>query len=166
MAKPELKQFGDLTREDFERHPVWIGCHTADYDESWYDDTDEETFRPWTGDVPADASQGMLLVQATFELRDGSRHPGFITPASNPGDLGTEQPQIFAGDRRFGFWGGMFGVPVEQRQALYAALGKTPDAVFPLRFTVHPKLATGDVSGLVHGFYRYAFGDQSPTIEV
>ena len=67
MAKPELKQFGDLTRKDFERCPVWIGCHTADYDEPWYDDTDEETFRPWTGALPADASQGMLLVRATFE---------------------------------------------------------------------------------------------------
>lgn len=49
MEKPELKQFGDLTHEDFDRHPVWIGCHVADYDELWYEDTDEETFRPWTG---------------------------------------------------------------------------------------------------------------------
>jgi hypothetical protein len=108
----------------------------------------------------------MLLVRATLELRDGSQHPGFMMPAPNPGDLGTQQPQIFAGDQRFGFWGGMFGVPIEERQALYAALGKTPDAVFPLRFSVDPSLATGDVSGQVCGFYRHAFGDQGARIEV
>jgi hypothetical protein len=31
MATPDLKQFGELEAEDFEHHPVWIGCHTADY---------------------------------------------------------------------------------------------------------------------------------------
>src|SRR6266481_7973753 len=129
MAKPELKQFGNLTSEDFERCAVWIGCHTFDYDEPWYDDTDEETFRPWDSDLPVDASQGMLLVRATIELRDGSRHSGFTTPALNRGDLGTQQPQIFAGDSRFGFWGGVIGVPVEERQALYAALERKADAI-------------------------------------
>ncbi|SPE34411.1 conserved hypothetical protein [Candidatus Sulfopaludibacter sp. SbA6] len=166
MPGPELKQFGDLTREDFERHPVWIGCHTADYDEPWYEDTDEETFRPWTGDLPATPSEGMLLVRATFELRDGSPHPGFITPAHDPGDLGTQQPQLFAGDRRFAFWGGMPGVPAEARQALYAALGRAPHDVFPLRFSVDPRVATGEVSGRVDGFYRYGFGGRSAEIEV
>jgi hypothetical protein len=165
MAKPELKQYGDLTREDFERCPVWIGCHNADYDEPWYDDTNEETFRPWTDDLPADASKGMLLVRATIELRDGSRHPGFVTPSQNPGeDLGTQQPQIFASDRRFGFWGGILGVRVEERQALYAALGKAADAVFPLRFAVDQSLATGNVSGEVNGFYR-RLRDRSVQIE-
>jgi hypothetical protein len=155
MTTPELKQFGDLTPEDFERHPVWIGCHTADYGEPWYENTDEETFRPWTGELPVDASEGMLLVKATLELRDGSRHTGFVTPAHDEGDLGTQQPQIFAGNRRFSFWGGMFGVPEEGRQALYAALGKSPDEVFPLRFSVVPSLASGVTSGQVDGFYRY-----------
>jgi hypothetical protein len=81
MTKPELKQFGDLTAADFERHPVWIGCHTADYEEPWYEQTDEETFRPRTGDLPADPSEGMLLVRATIQLRDGTTLPGFVTPA-------------------------------------------------------------------------------------
>jgi hypothetical protein len=89
---------------------VWVGCHTADYDEPWYEDTDEETFRPWTGKLPADAPEGMLLVKATFELVDASRHPGFITPAPNPDDIGTQQPYIFVGDQCFGFWGGIVGV--------------------------------------------------------
>jgi hypothetical protein len=50
-VKPELRQFGSLTAEDFERIPVWLACHVADYDEPWYDETDEETFRPWSGDL-------------------------------------------------------------------------------------------------------------------
>jgi hypothetical protein len=156
MTTPELKQFGDLTPQDFERHPVWIGCHTADYDEPWYENTDEQTFRPWTGELPADASKGMLLVKATLELRDGSRHAGFVTPASNEGDLATQQPQIFAANQRFNFWGGIFGIPEDGRKALYAALGKSRDEVFPLRFSADPSLATRVTTGQVDGFYRIA----------
>jgi hypothetical protein len=166
MDKPELEQFGDLAAEDFDEHPVWVGCHTADYDEPWYEDTDEETFRPWTGNLPADASEGMLLVKATLELRDGSKHPGFVTPAPNPGDLGTQQPQIFAGGRRFGFWGGVFGVPIEERRSLYAALGRKPEEIFPLRFSADPTLATGETSGEVTGFYRFAIGERTAQIEL
>jgi hypothetical protein len=48
---PILKQFAALTIEDFAQCPVWIACHVADYDEPWYDDTDEETFRPYGGET-------------------------------------------------------------------------------------------------------------------
>jgi hypothetical protein len=116
MRTPELKQFADLVSADFDRHPVWIGCHTTDHDEPWYDDTDEETFRPWTGPLPIDPSEGMLLVRATIELSDGTQFPGFVTPALDEGDLGT-QPQMFVGGRRFGFWGGIVGVPLRERRA-------------------------------------------------
>jgi len=168
MATPELKQFGELEAEDFDRHPVWVGCHTADYGKPWYEDTDEETFRPHTGKLPADPSGGMFLVRTAIELRDGSRYPGFVTPAAagwdkRPGGgpmlkhdhiLGTQQPQIFVGDRAFGFWGGMAGIPGRTQQELYAALGKAPDAVFPLRFTAETGLAMGIAEGEVDGFYR------------
>ena len=154
MTTPELKQFGELIPGDFERHPVWIGCHTADYGEPWYEETDEETFRPWAGALPAAPTEGMLLVRTVIELRDGSRYPGFVTPAIDEGDLGTQQPQVFVGDRRFGFWGGMFGVPIEERRTFYDALRRTSDAVFPLKFTVEPGLATGVTAGQVQGFYQ------------
>jgi hypothetical protein len=48
----------------------------------------------------------------------------------------------------------MFGVAAEERQALYAALGRGPDVVFPLRFTVDPSLSSGATAGRVDGFYR------------
>jgi hypothetical protein len=117
MARPELREFGELEPEDFERHPVWMHCHTADYNEPWYADTGEEKFRPWTGDLPAAAPYVTLLVRAEFTLRDGSRYPGFMTSYVEGWDtspkgrrvskprpmLGRQQPQIFVGMRRFSF---------------------------------------------------------------
>ncbi len=74
-----------------------------------------------------------------------------MTPGSG---LGTQQPQIFVDDRVFGFWGGMVGMAERAQQELYAALGKDPDAIFPLRFVANPGLASGIVEGQVDGFYR------------
>jgi hypothetical protein len=168
MATPELKQFGDLEAEDFERHPVWVGCHTADYGKSWYEATDEETFRPYTGNLPADPAEGTLLVRAVFELRDGTRYPGFVTPAAEAWDkglagrprfehdhiLGTQQPQIFVGDHQFGFWGGIVGIPSQIQQELYETVGKDPEAIFPVRFNTDAGFTTGMGNGQVEGFYR------------
>jgi hypothetical protein len=151
---PELKQFGDFSPADFDRHPVWISCHVADYRQPWHDETDEETFRPWTGALPVSQLGGMFLVRATLELQDGSHHAGFITPAFQEADLGVLQPHIFVGERIFRFWGGMFGVAAEERMAFYAALGKNSDAIFPLRFEADPGLAIGAVAGQVKGFCR------------
>jgi len=53
-VRTHLKQAGDLVAANFEAHPVWVSCHVVDYDEPWYDDTDEETFRPWLGALPLD----------------------------------------------------------------------------------------------------------------
>jgi hypothetical protein len=96
----------------------------------------------------------MLLVQAIFELNDRSKREGFLTPAFKEGDLGTLQPHLFVGGRSFGFWGGMFGVQADRRAAFYKALGKDPEAVFPMHFSASPGLATGVVAGRLDGFYR------------
>jgi hypothetical protein len=154
MARPELKQLKALSLTDFDRHPVWIGCHGVDDGEPWYDETDEATFRPWTGALPADRGEGMLLVRAVLELADGTRLIGFVTPAFKDADVGTQQPHIFAGQRLFRFWGGMPGVAADERQALYAALKRSPDAIFPLRFNADANFATGVVTGRIDGFYR------------
>jgi hypothetical protein len=153
MDKPLLKQFSALAPADFDQHPVWINCHGQDFDEPWYEETDEETFRPWNGDAPADPSEGMLLARAVIELADGSRFSGFVTPAAEA-DLGTQQPQIFCAGRRFGFWGGLFGVRPEERQEFYATIGRSPDQFFPRRFSVDPAIATGETTGEILCFYR------------
>ena len=131
-ATPELKQFGDLTPDDFDRHPVWIACHGEDEGEPWYE-TQTRNLPAWTGPLPVDPSEGMLLVRAKLQLQDGSVYGGIVTPAFKEGDLGAIQPQMFVGDASFGFWGGMFGVRSEQKAAFYAAIGKAPNVIFPIR---------------------------------
>jgi len=152
-VKPELRQFGSLTAEDLERVPVWLACHIADYDEAWYDETDEETFRPYSGSLPMSPGDEMYLVKATATLAGGSTLPGCLTPATG-NDLGLAQPQVFIGGRMFAFWGGGAGIPQQERDEFYAALGKDPGAVFPLEFTVAAALVQGGVSLQVDGFYR------------
>jgi hypothetical protein len=55
----------------------------------------------------------------------------------------------------------MFGVRADRRSAFYKALGKGPQAIFPIQFSA-PELATGVVAGRVDGFYR---GTQNIEIE-
>src|SRR4029453_10996720 len=90
-STPELRQFGTLTPNDFIRSPVWVQCHIIDHDEPWHNQTDEETFRPWAGAVPVDPQEAMFLVRATFELADGTKLSGFVTPAQVQ-ELGMMQP--------------------------------------------------------------------------
>jgi len=168
MTAPEFRQFGELAPEDFNRHPVWILCHTADYEMPWYKDVDEETFRPWTEELPAIVLRETLLVRAEFELSDGSRFPGFLTPLVEGHDtlpdgrrvgesrhpLGRLQPHIFVGDRRFGFWGGIVGISIQEQREFYAILGKKSEQVFPLQFHARTEFANGALSRVVEGFYR------------
>jgi hypothetical protein len=153
--RPVLKQFGELAPADFEALPVWASCHSFDYDEPWYADTDEETFRPWTGPLPADPADGMFLVRATFRTAGGHEFAGFVTPTvpeASP-NLGLLQPHLAAAGRFFRFWGGLAGVSAEERAAFHALLGTAPE-VFPIRFSCSAALASGICAGSIAGFYR------------
>lgn len=164
MTKPLLKQFGDLRPADFEAHPVWIHCHVIDYDEPWYDETDEETFRPRVGSLPADPHETILLVSASFQLRDGTRLKGFVTPVSEddalgtPDDLGSLQPAVFlpVSGRIRQFWGGVREESEAERSQFYAALGKSLDNVFPIRFMAESGLTAGVAAGTIPGFCSLA----------
>lgn len=162
--KPELRPFESLTAADFERIPVWLACHVADYDEPWYDETDEETFRPWTGKLPVKHEDGMVLVKATATLADGSSFPAFLTPAAD-NDLGHAQPHVFVRGKCFSFWGGMMGVSRKGRDEFYAAVGMAAEAVFPIRFTVASELAEGATNVEVGGFYRRRLDLETTVVE-
>lgn len=156
--RPELVQVATLSPDHFRRHPVWIGCHTVDYDAEWYDETDEETFRPWVGTLPADPAEGTLLVRATLALADGTEMPGFLTPGFPEESLdplmalGTIQPRLFLpSGLPLGFWEGMCPRP-ELRDSLYSELGRSVSQVFPIHFMASAQLATGVVSGRIDGF--------------
>jgi hypothetical protein len=153
--KLQLRQFGDLTSADFASHPVWIACHIVDCDEPWYDDTDEETFRPWTGALPVGPEEGMLLVRAQMTLADGRSFEGFITPQHDGEwlNLGTIQPQLFLpSGSRADFWDGMFKRADDRRTSVYSELGSDPSSVFPIHFRADNGLVTGQVSGEIPGF--------------
>lgn len=154
---PCLKQFADLRRSDFERFPVWVAVHTMDYDEPWYDDTNEETFRPWTGTIPVDPAEGIFLVRATLTLADGSKHPGFLSPAELTGserDLETVQPQVFPVDGQpIGFWLGAFGFGESEREEYYRRLGRGAAEVFPATFAADEGFTSPTIAGVLAGFY-------------
>jgi len=158
--KPELRQFGTLTQTDFDRFPIWVGVHTLDYDESWYEESNEETFRPWTGEVPVDPNFGMLLVRSQITLADKTKFVGFITPVAGRGkvsgsDLGTVQPHLFGpSGSLISFWGGMFGFPDESKKATYEILMRTPKQVFPIRFSADRGLTKGRQDGKLRGFCK------------
>lgn len=160
MTTPLLVQYLDLTAEHFTRHPVWISAHVADTDAPWYDDTDEETFRPWLGALPVGPDDGLFLVRATFTLADGTALPGFLTPQEAPQPAGLEgllQAEVFLpGGRREQFWDGLVPLPAERRAALaaqlFADLGKLAGAVFPVRVEAAPGLTRGRAAAVFNEF--------------
>ena len=167
-ASPKLllRQFGDLRPNDFEDHPVWVNCHVVDYDEPWYDDTDEETFRPWDKGLPADPAETMFLVKASLTLADGTEMSGFITPqdpedSGGRADLGLIQPQVFLPNGKpFGFWFGILTPSQVEISAFYTTLGKSQQEVFPIIFKAKEGLATGITSGSIPGFCSSGDNDE------
>lgn len=125
-----------------------------DYGAPWYDDTDEETFRPWTDAIPVDPANGMFLVRAAVTFADESEAEGFLTPAFEAGDMGTMQPHVFVSERSFGFWGGMFGVRSEVQSEFLDLTAKSADQIFPMRFRGQPWLSKGVIDAEVSGWLQ------------
>lgn len=137
MSPPTLKQFEELTEADFQQHPVWIGVHGVDDEEAWYDESDEETFRPCSGPFPLDESAALYLVAATATFADGSDLPGFffLTPGEPElADIGYSQPNVLAGGKAWSFYAGMFGFRDSYADEFAEATGKQPSSTFPILF--------------------------------
>lgn len=186
MLTPELKLIADLRSSDFQRHPVWVGVHNMDYGKPWYDASDERTYRPNMEPLPLPAERGMVLVQAVFTLRDGSKHTGFVQAArpdwdvplrkgmatarslsggDSRGLLGIQRPHIFVGQEVFYFWGGVAGIAPATRERFYVAIGRPAETIFPITFAAEPGLAIGLTEGQVHGFYKALLGEP-PILEL
>ena len=159
----------------------------------WYDACDEDTLRPWTEPLPASPQKGMLFVAATIVLRDESMFRGYVRVVGEGWDvpppprkmlgggtvqhrplsarlggsplavLGLQQPKIFVNQQCFSFWGRL---AADRREAFYAAIGKPPEDIFPLRLSVHSKFATGILTGRVDGFYRGGGRGRPPQVEL
>jgi hypothetical protein len=155
--KPELRQYGALLKADFERSPVWVQCHIIDYNELWFEDTDEETFRPWTANLPIDPALAIFLIRSSFALGDGTKLEGFVTPSLSESDLGTIQPILFLPDgHQMSFWRGMLKPNDIEITDFYQTLKKSASGVFPIRFSVSPGLCKGFDGGTIEGFYFLA----------
>jgi len=149
--RPNLKQFVHLKSGDLVTHPVWASCHSVDDDEPWYEETDEETCRPWPSEIPVAADE-MYLVAGEFAMADGSCHQGFATPALEPNEMGLIQPQIFSpSGKRHAFSLGMFPRQ-EEINGFYTDFAKRPSPVFPVTFSALPGLTTAFCSGVIQGF--------------
>ena len=126
-----------------------------------YDDTDEETFRPWLGDFPVGAEE-TFLVSARLIFADGAKFHGFVTPADSCEGIrgmGRIQPQVFApSGERFAFWHGAFR-DAESERRFYYAFAKTTEQVFPVRFHPLDGLTSCVAAGAIPGFLSIPDGD-------
>lgn len=156
MESPILRQFLELKPEDFATYPIWIGCHVADYDAPWHDDTDEETFRPWLGTRPIDQSDETLLVRAEVKMADGSKLSGFLTPSVDPSDVSSSQPHVFVGERAFGFWSGILDTATEDASAFQQAIGSDIAQILPINFTVDEDVVIDGLTVIVESWSSQA----------
>ena len=90
-----------------------------------------------------------LYVRARFTLADGTQHLGYLTPAADPNDLGTLQPQIVTEDAQVGFW---MGVVRQDVGKLYGRLGKTSSQTFPVSYESDVPLSKGPIKGSIPAF--------------
>ena len=182
VIPPGVKQIDRLTPEAFQEHPVWTRVPFLDPAKPiWQQFAFRPWTGPVPVD-PSEPID--FVVSATFILRNGTEYPGYIRPIlenwadvvppptvlpgttiqlrslrERHGDTGlsiveAQLPAMFVGNDVFRFWCGPRFDPEEQRIRLYESLGKTPDDIFPITFHAAPGLATGVVSGEIHGFYE------------
>lgn len=158
--KPILKQHNELRNSDFDAFPVWVGCHCLDYDEDWYDDTDEETFRPWNNKVPSDEEQWMFLVKTDFILADGTTFRGFMSPPEHgiQFDISNQHPIIITENGELiAFWYGSLPESYFKKDTAltYSLLNKKHEEIFPIKCTILKEMVEGQNTGLILGFERY-----------
>lgn len=171
MERPLLKQLGSVTLADFEKFPVWVLCHTTDYDEEWYDDTDEATVRPWSDNIPIDAKSAIFFIRAHFVLADGAEMKGFVSYMTNPqwkivaNDIGSTQPVLLhPSGKQIPFWYGVIKITSEDMNRIYTLLGKDRKMVFPIRYRVDDNLIVVEQKGEIDGFYSYRQVDSGAVV--
>lgn len=144
------KQVYDLTLADLSIFPAWEFA----LDEEGELGQDEATVRPCASIDQLGASDGGLVVAASFELADGTKLHGYVTPTtSDEFDLGTMQPIIITEAGQQGFWHGILEPTQEEITAAYRRLGnKSAPEVFPIHFTSNMPLRDGCACGEVPGF--------------
>ena len=86
--RSQMKDQSDLTQSDFSLHPVWVRSRDYDSNESWYEETTEQTYRPWNGPLPiVPTSQFPFeLLAASFRFRNGDIYLGYLQATTEEWD--------------------------------------------------------------------------------
>ena len=143
------KQVYELTLDDLSQFPVWEFA----LDEEGMEGQDEATVRPYEFSGALDASDGMFVVRAFFNLADGSRFLGYLTPPVQCNDgLGTLQPVIVTRKGQVGFWCGIRAPDSARLSHFYQSLEREAARVFPVQFESEVDLIGGKVAGSIPGF--------------
>jgi len=146
------KQVYELSTSDLESFPVWEFA----LDEEGEDGQDEATVRPYEGSPPLDPSDGVFIVRARFDLADGTRLHGYLTPPGDgPSGVRTIQPIIVTTGGQVMFWFGAMAPSAASLEAAYDRLGRQQSAVFPVQYASEVELVTGPVRGELNGFLHY-----------
>ena len=149
----ECVQFRDLRSHHFERYPAWVACHIVDYEQPWYDETNEETYRPCLDATAKVFRDAILLVRADACLADGTLLDAFLTPTGDE-DITKKQPHIISADSApYAFWYGLVRPSVDLRSAFYGSLNRGAAQVFPIVFSPRPGLTPEWRAITVEGFY-------------
>ncbi len=164
VRRPESKRFEELTKADFERHPVWKVRPP---------ETTSDCIEPWPGKLPINPGSGVYYVKAKFSLNNGTKYDGVISPRRRSDltgsdiDVRTLSPFMWLKDgSRFYFW--IYTLAAKQQlssQEMRAKLqrkGASTKDVFPVRATAEYGLSKGKKSYKLKGVY---FLDAKGTVE-
>lgn len=146
------KQVYELTSEDLLDYPVWEFA----LDEEGEEGQDEATVRPFSYDGALDPSWGSFIIRAVFELADGTKLSGYLTPPPSgleDEDLGLVQPCVTGPDEQVSFWWGVMERSRNEISSVYSRLGKaSATEIFPICFASDVELTGGPVTGEIPGF--------------
>jgi hypothetical protein len=145
------KQVYELLPGDLERFPIWEHA----LDEEGEPGQDEATVRPRPDLDVADPGQGLFVVRAEFESKDGTRFDGYAYPSTED-TLSLIQPTIVTEQGHVGFWLGAFPPEPAALAPVYELLGKPADALFPISFHSPVRVEGVELRGEIPAFLHFA----------
>jgi hypothetical protein len=150
-----------LTLSNLMEYPAWEYA----LDEEEVEGQDERTVRPYLAPPPLDINDTYFLVRASFVFADGSYYKGYMVPKSLdtvdkevpfptiiPYDL---RPMIVLDNEQIYFQYGPEKPSAEDLQQFYDLFGKTPDEVFPIKFSSDIEVLKSVTEGQLDGFMYF-----------
>jgi hypothetical protein len=150
IATSTRKRVGKLTLKDLDACAYWEFAA----DELHLKGQDEETVRPRPDWQVADPANGLAIVSAHFNAKDGTRYRGYYYVAPEDG-LASRQPTVVTDAGQVNFWLGMF--PRQSAVDAYLLkLGTTRERLFPLSFEGDLPAANHKRAGKITSFRKWS----------